>query len=353
MTGPYGADMSDAEQGELARDVLIAEAEAIRGMAITADFHRAVQLILDRTGGAAGPGSSRGDGSVITSGVGKSGLIAQKISATLASTGTPSHYVHPIEALHGDLGRIRSGDVLLILSFSGQTQEALALAQAVRERQVPVIAMAAAKHCALGCAATVCLETGRVREACPLGLAPTSSTTAMLALGDALAVCLARRRRFNSDDYAALHPGGSLGAALQEVKEVMRFRVGVNLAAVERSRTVAEALSEAKNCARFNGGRGPGAILVCDADRKLVGIVTDGDIRRLLVDVGDSFLADPIEQVMSARPIVLSANARVRDANELARKHRVDVIPVLGAAGQPLGLIDVQDLVPVSELLAE
>lgn len=319
-----------------ARRVLDAEAAAIGHIQIDEQFTRAVQLIVEAT-------DAPRHGAVVVSGLGKSGLIGAKISATLSSTGTPSHFLHPTEAVHGDLGRVRRGDVVLLLSYTGSTDEVVALATILRQDNVPVIALVGKGDCHLANLATVTLCVGDVTEACPLNLAPTASTTAMLALGDALALAVSSQRHFGVDDFRRVHPGGGLGRQLLPVIEVMRLRAGENLPVVPTGQTVKEALARAESFA--TGGRRVGAFLVVDGEGKLAGIFTDGDLRRLINSHGPEALALPLDQVMARHPRRLPDTALVRDAVQVAREFRFDEIPVVDSQGKPVGLIDVQDLV--------
>lgn len=328
-------DETDQQQA-FAEKVLRVEADAVSHIQIDGAFHHAVQLILDATSG----GKS---GTVVVSGLGKSGLIGQKISATFASTGTPSHALHPVEAMHGDLGRVRRGDVVVTISSSGSTAELVALVTVLRQDDVTVIAIVARSRSDIARLATVTLCTGDVTEACPLNLAPTASTTAMLALGDALALTVSRRREFRIEDFRKVHPGGALGRQLMSIMDAMRLRAGVNLPVVRKGRTIAEALVEAEKSAT----RRVGACLIIDEDGKLAGIFTDADLRRLVVrskDLRGAF-NQPIETVMTVQPHCLLETDLVRDAVQMAREFRCDEFPVVDADGQPLGLIDVQDLV--------
>ena len=280
-------------------------------------------------------------GHVVLSGMGKSGLVGTKISATFSSLGQPSTFVHPAEAVHGDLGRIRRGDVVVLLSYSGETEELVSLALILKADNVPLIAITSAPESTLARSANIHLDLGGVTEACPLNLAPTASTTAMMALGDALALALARRRDFSADDFHKHHPGGMLGAGLRPVTEVLRFRVGENLPIVNDSLSVREALREAK------ASRRAGAIVLVSASGKLSGIFTDGDLRRLVNEADDASdaLSQPISECMTQSPRHLSSTDLVRDAVRLVRELRVDELPVVDAAGAPVGLIDVQDLI--------
>ena len=204
--------LSPFEQLRLAREIVRSEAQALVGLAdsLGDEFCQAAKLICDCRG------------SVIVSGMGKAGLVGQKITATLASTGTHSHFLHPAEAIHGDLGRVHADDVLLMLSYSGQTEEVTRLLPAIAELGVPLIAMTGRLDSPLAGAAEITLHLGAIREACPLGLAPSTSTTAMLALGDALALVVSRMKHFTADDFARFHPGGSLGLKLANVEQAMR-----------------------------------------------------------------------------------------------------------------------------------
>ena len=333
-------EQDTAREAQFARQVLDAEAQAIQRIEITPAFHRAVDLIIDAA--PSRPDTNKLDGSVVVCGLGKSGLIGQKISATLASTGTPSHFLHPTEAVHGDLGRIRRGDVVLMLSFGGNTDEVVSLAAILKQDAVPVISIVGKSDSNLARLSTVTLSIGDVTEACPLNLAPTASTTAMLALGDALAMAVSRRCSFGPDDFRKVHPGGALGRQLMPVIEAMRFRAGVNLPLVGLDETVEQALAHE---APSPGARRAGAVLVIEGQGRLAGIFTDGDLRRLLIQHGHDALNQPIRTVMTANPRRLTETDLVRDAVQMVRELRIDELPVVDAGGKPLGLIDVQDLV--------
>jgi arabinose-5-phosphate isomerase len=278
-------------------------------------------------------------GHVLVSGMGKSGLVGMKISATLSSLGQPSHFIHPSEAVHGDLGRVRRGDVALLLSASGETEEAVTLAGILRADGVPRVSISTRRESSLARLSDAHLWLGDITEACPLNLAPTASTTAMLAVGDALALALARRRDFKADDFHRHHPGGMLGVGLRPVLEVLRFRVDRNLRAVPDSLPVREAIRPSGE------DRRAGAVVLVDSEGRLSGIFTDGDLRRLLNRVGPAGLDEPIRAVMTASPVRLGPDSLVRDAVRIVRERRLDEIPVVDADGRPLGLLDVQDLV--------
>ena len=317
---------------EFVTEALRAERDAIERIAANAgtsaaDWAASIALVAEC------------DGHVVVAGMGKSGLVGAKISATLSSLGRPSHILHPAEAVHGDLGRIRRGDIALLLSFSGETEEVVALASILRADDVPCIGISRDAGSSLGRACAAHLTLGDVTEACPLQLAPTASTTAMLAVGDALALAASRRRDFDADAFHRHHPGGMLGAGLRPILEVLRFRVGDNVVVVAESHTVQEELGAAA------ADRRAGAILLVDGQGSLTGIFTDGDLRRLVRTEGADGLQRPIVEVMTVNPRRLDAQSLVRDAVRLVRERRVDEIPVVDEGGAPVGIVDVQDLI--------
>jgi arabinose-5-phosphate isomerase len=311
---------------DYAREVIRAEAEAVAqlGARLNGGFARAVEMVL------ACPGR------VVVTGMGKPGFIAQKISATFASTGTPSLYLHPAEALHGDLGRLVPGDLVLALSNSGETDELLRLLPAIRRLGAPIVAMTSGPRNSLADQADVVLEIGPVPEACPLGLAPTASTVALLAIGDALAMAVQHKRGFSPEQFASLHPGGALGRQLLRVRDVMRTG--------ERNPTVRSdaPLRETAGVMTRTEGR-PGAASVVNAQGKLIGIFTDGDLRRL-VQNGEVDFSRPVAAVMGKTPKTVGPDDLATVAAELLREIQVDQLPVVDSAGRPVGLLDVQDL---------
>jgi arabinose-5-phosphate isomerase len=314
------------EDIEFARQVIRLEAAAVAALEALLDerFGRAVELVLGC------------EGHVIATGMGKSGLIAQKISATLASTGTPSFFLHPAEAIHGDLGRVAAKDLVIALSNSGATAEVLRLVPSVKQIGARLVAITRALDSPLARHADCVLPLGALPEACPVGLAPTTSTTAQLALGDALAMAVAKRRRFSREDYALYHPGGELGRSLLRVRELMRDSAAVPPARV--GTTTRDALVQAGGL-----GRRPGALPVVSADGKLQGLLTDGDVRRhVLKDPG--FIGRPIEQVMTAKPLAVRADQLAAEAWRMMKERTFDELPVVDADGRYLGLLDVQDL---------
>lgn len=320
------------ERGFIAR-TLRCEAAAVAAQAdrLGPEYHKAVDLLT---------ACADAGGSILVTGLGKSGLIGKKISATLASLGAPSHDIHPSEAAHGDLGRIRRTDCLLALSHSGETDEVVALASVLRQDGVPIISITGGTGgSSLARLSTVALTMGEIQEASDGLLAPTCSTTTTLAIGDALALAVARRRAFSADDFARRHPGGSLGGLMRPIRDALRAVAGKNLPVVEQTVTVRRALEEAAKL-----GRRPGALLVVDASGSLTGIFTDGDLRRLILRDATA-LDQPIASVMTRSPRTLSDRSLVRDAVRMVREFRQDEFPVVDDAGRPVGLLDVQDLI--------
>lgn len=322
-----------------ARQVIQIESDAVRSMTGAIEspaFEASVRLILDCPA------------TTLTCGVGKAGHIARKVSATLASTGTPSHFLSPTDAVHGDLGSIRSGDLILIFSASGESDEILRLLSIVKKLDHPVISITASAQTTLGRHSTHVLPIGRIEEACPLGLAPSASTTAMLALGDALALSVMKVRNFSSDEFALFHPAGQLGRKLIKVKEAMTFRIGENLAVQSDLLTVGEVLHNVSAIKRRSG-----AVILIDGKNKLSGIFTDGDLRRLVTDDDGTGLRRPILQVMHRDPKRVNAEALASEAMAILRQHRIDELPVVNDSDEPVGLIDVQDLVVLKMLDVE
>ena len=311
---------------DYAREVIRAEAEALAQLParLNGAFARVVEMVL------ACPGR------VVVTGMGKPGFIAQKISATFASTGTPSLYLHPAEALHGDLGRLVPGDLVLALSNSGETDELIRLLPAIRRLGAPIVALTSGTRNSLADRADVVLEIGPVPEACPLGLAPTASTVALLAIGDALAMAVQHRRGFSPEQFASLHPGGALGRQLLRVRDVMRTGT--------RNPTVRWDTSLRETAAVMTRTEGrPGAASVLDAEGKLIGIFTDGDLRRL-VQRGEVDFTRPVSAVMGKSPRTVSPDDLATSAAGMLRDSQVDQLPVVDPDGRPVGLLDVQDL---------
>jgi arabinose-5-phosphate isomerase len=308
-----------------ARRVLDIEARAIDALSdrLGDDFAAAVRLVLDSTG------------RVIVSGLGKSGHIARKIAATMASTGTPAYFVHAAEALHGDLGMIHRDDVLIALSNSGETAELLAVVPLVRRQGGRTIAMTGKPDSTLARLADVHLDAGVAMEACSLNLAPTASTTCALALGDALAVALLDARGFREDDFARSHPGGALGRRLlTHVRDVMRARADVPTVGVDS--TVTEALLQVTR-------GGMGMTVVLDAAGGVAGVFTDGDLRRAIDRLGDVRTV-PVADVMSRQPRSISEAKLAAEAAEVMERNRVNQLLVTDEHGALAGALTMHDL---------
>ena len=321
-----------------AERILRAQARAVEAVAqaLGGDaegFHRAAGLIET---------CARAEGTVLVSGLGKSGLVGAKISATLASLGITSHFVHPSEAAHGDLGRFRASDLCIALSASGETDEVVALASILKQDNIPVIAICktGGPPSSLERLATATLGLGSVAEEAEISPAPTLSTTVSLALGDALALCASQRLGFTDQDFARRHPGGALGGLLRPVVESLRFTVGKNLVPALDDVSLEEALRTAESV-----GRRPGALLLVDrASGRLTGVFTDADLRRVVLkDPGA--LKHPVADFMTRQPGTLADTALLRDAVRMIREFRRDEIPVVDDGGRPVGILDVQDLI--------
>jgi len=319
----------------LALEVLNTEAAAVREVARAVDgrFTAAVEVIL------------AGKGALVTTGIGKAGHIARKLSATFSSTGTPSHYLSPADAVHGDLGSVRQGDIVLILSSSGESDEIVRIVSLVKKLGNTMIGVTASTKSSLGRHADIVLEMGKIPEACPLGLAPSASTTAMLALGDALALCVMKAREFTAGDFALFHPAGQLGRKLMCVGEAMSFRMGENLPTASDKLSVAGVLHEVSRIKRRSGA----VILVGDSGR-ISGIFTDGDLRRVVTDSDGAALSKPVAEVMTRNPRRIRFDRLASEAMSVMRKYRFDELPVVDADDKPVGLIDVQDLVVLKML---
>jgi arabinose-5-phosphate isomerase len=311
---------------ETGRSVLHAEAEAIRDAAgrLGPDFVRAVETILQC------------EGRVCVTGMGKAGLIGNKIQATLASTGTPAYSLHPVEALHGDLGMMRAEDVVLALSKSGSS-ELVELLPRLKALGCRIILLTAQTASAAARQADIVLDIGRTQEACPLGLAPSSSTAAMLGLGDALALTVMDVKAVQPEEYASYHPGGALGRLLLKVGDIMR--TGSNCPTVPATATMAMC-----HQAILGAPIRAGAACVVDGAGVLVGIITHGDFFRLFAS-GEPVADRPVVDVMTRSPKRIGCDARVTEALPLMREHRIDELPVVDDAGRLVGLIDIQDLI--------
>jgi len=311
---------------ELGRNIVLQEAQSLVAMAerLGAEFGQAVELLL----------ACRGR--VVTTGMGKSGAVARKIAGTLASTGTPSLFLHPAEGVHGDLGMVTGGDVLLALSNSGETDELSAILPAITRIEVPIVALTGRPDSTLGRAATVVLDTSVEREVCPFNLAPTSSTTAQMTMGDALAIAVMSRRQFSSEEYALLHPHGALGRRLLlRVGDVMR--TGESVAMVAPGTLLKDVLFA---ITRAHAG----AAVVVDAGGKLLGLIVDGDIRRTLLADEDA-LRKPCEAHMNRAPHTITPERLAAETLELMQgPPQMGEMPVLDAQGHVIGMLQLKDL---------
>jgi arabinose-5-phosphate isomerase len=308
-----------------AREVLDIEAQAIKLLKgrLGKGFVKAIELIL------------KNKGRVVVSGMGKTGIIAQKLSATLASTGTPSLFMHTAEAIHGDLGKVTSDDIVIILSNSGSTEEMKQLLPLLKKIGSPIISLTGNLKSILAKYSDVVLDVSVEREACPLGLAPTASTTATLAMADALAVCLLERKGFKEKDFAFFHPGGALGRRLfLKVEDIMRRAHGN--AVVDENKKVSQVL-----CAITRARSGSATIV--DKSGKLKGIFTDGDLRRHLESDKD-LAVRLIKDVMTRNPTVVNKDMLAAEAMRILQAKKIDEVPVVDKFMRPVGLLDVQDL---------
>ncbi|MFZ5564786.1 MAG: KpsF/GutQ family sugar-phosphate isomerase [Thermodesulfobacteriota bacterium] len=306
-------------------DVLKTEAKGILDVAGNLDHHfeEAVDMIC------------RTKGRVIISGIGKSGIVGQKIVATLNSTGTRALFLHPVEAMHGDLGVVRPKDIFLGLSNSGETEELTGLIPTIRNVGCKVIAFTGNTSSSLARQSDIVINVGVKKEACPLGLAPTTSTTALLAMGDALAVALIVKKKFKSSDFQRFHPGGTLGRRLAlNVSEIML--TGDKVPAVPEKTPIETALAMLD---RHNLG----ALLVVKKNHTLAGILTDGDIRRLLLS-GESLSGGPIDTIMTKNPLTVHPDSPVYDALNILEQHQITALPVTAAGKKVCGILHLHDI---------
>ena len=321
---------------EKAKQCMCREAQAIEAVADQLDdsFADAVRLIFNCSG------------AVVLSGIGKAGIIAQKISATLASTGTPSYFLHAAEAVHGDLGRLRQEDLAVVLSHSGQSDEIVRLIALLKKLGIRMIGITGNKDSALGQHSDVTISLGRIEEVCPLGLAPSASTTCMLALGDALSITVMEIRDFKAEDYARFHPGGDLGRKLITVEQAALFSPGKPLPQASDQCSVYGALQQAhtKTSMRY------GCILLVDGEGCLSGILTDGDLRRAIEKKDTQIPNSPVAQFMTRNPKVVHPDTLASEALAIFHQNRIDEIPVVDKDGRPVGIIDVQDVVTLKVL---
>jgi|SRR5690242_10992269 len=310
---------------ETGRRVLEIEARAIAELIGRLDqhFERAVETIL----------ACRGR--LVVAGMGKSGLIGQKISATFSSTGTPSFFLHPAEALHGDLGRLVPNDVLMALSYSGETEELLRLMDTVKRLAIPLIILTGKPASTLAQSSDVVIDVSISEEACPLGLAPTASTTAMLAVGDALAMALLEKRGFKEEDYAALHPGGGLGVRLRRVENVMH--AGEEIPRVRPETTLPDVIYEISK-------KKLGHTAVVDGEGRLAGMISDGDLRRFFQREGGRALERSAADLMTRTPVTIGRKELATRALNLMESRRITSLMVVDAEGRLEGVVHIHDL---------
>ena len=310
---------------DLAREVFRIEADAVQMLAARLDenFLRALDVILCC------------EGRVIVSGMGKSGHIARKIAATMSSTGTPAYFVHPGEASHGDLGMITSEDVIIALSYSGESQELMTIVPVIKRQGAKLVSMTGNPLSSLALAADVHLNAAVDKEACPMGLAPTASTTAALALGDALAVALLDAKGFGAEDFARSHPGGSLGRRLlTRVRDIMRS--GERLPMVHEDALLGDAIMEISR-------KGVGMTAIVDARQCVLGIYTDGDLRRTLAKKLDLNVT-PVRSVMSANPRCIGPDALAAEAVQVMERHNISQMLVVDEQHKLVGALNMHDL---------
>jgi arabinose-5-phosphate isomerase len=318
----------EADGLAFAREVLRIEAEALERVRerLGESIARSAEMIY------------RASGSVIVTGMGKAGLVGQKLAATLASTGTRAFPLHPAEAVHGDLGRIRADDIVIALSQSGETEEVLRLIPAIRRLDACLISITERSSSSLGQASDLCIALGPVEEACPLGLAPSASTTVLMAVGDALALLVSRMRDFTAEDFALNHPAGNLGRKLTRVEDVMRTGRQLRRAHVDETvRSVFIRLAGPR--------RRSGAVLIEDEESKLLGIFTDSDLARLFERRHEHDLDRSIGSVMTADPYAIKVGSTLSEAVELLKSYKISELPVVDRGGRLVGLIDVTDLI--------
>ncbi len=320
------------ERLRILREMVSAEGKAILGCA--AALSSAAVHAAEMTANC--------DGCVMVTGVGKAGLVGQKLVATLASTGTPAHFLHPSEAVHGDLGRVRECDLVWAISNSGRSEEVVRIAPHLREHSSGLVAITASEDNPLAAAADCVVAFGKHTEACPNGLAPTSSTAVMMAVGDGIALLASQLRSFSPQDFARFHPGGSLGRKLAEVDQIMRPLDFCRVASKET--TIRNAMVTASK-----SGRRTGAVMLTHADGSLAGIFTDSDLARLLENRDDASLDQPIGLRMTANPATATTGSLLQDAMAVMSRRRISELPVINDNQQPIGILDITDVLSLIE----
>ncbi|MEX0824788.1 MAG: KpsF/GutQ family sugar-phosphate isomerase [Pirellulaceae bacterium] len=333
-SGPAARDSLDTPlaQVRFVRDVIAAEAEALLKLskALGLETSRAAEL------------TANCQGAIVVTGMGKAGLIGRKLVATLSSTGSPAHFLHPAEAIHGDLGMVRQGDLVWALSNSGRSDELIRILPALREQADGLIAFTGDTENPLAAKADCVIAIGKHEEACPLGLAPSTTTTAMLAVGDAVALLASRLRGFSRYDFARFHPGGSLGRKLTRVDQLMRplesCRIAPSTASVRETMLTTS-----------TGSRRVGAVMLTDVEGRLAGLFTDSDFARLLQSNQTDPLDRPIAEVMTRNVQTIPAGTLLNDAIAVLSGQRISELPVLDDDARPLGLLDITDVVSLTE----
>jgi len=315
---------------EEARNVLLIEEQGLSAVRrkIGVEFEKAIEAILECP--------TR----VVITGIGKSGIIGQKIAATLNSTGTPAFFLHPVEAMHGDLGMVAATDIVIAISYSGRTAELNILLMSLKKRGISVIAMTGGLDSPLAGASDIVLDIGVPKEACPLGLAPTASTTATLAMGDALSVVLLNRKKFQASDFRYNHPGGSLGERLKvKVREVMVSGSRVPMILENQSAVSGVRILNEKNL---------GAVLIVNDGNKIVGILTDGDVRRYIAEQR-SFSGRSVGEVMTAEPVCIDGEMLAADALSIMQRHEITILPIIDNQRKLVGMLHLHDLLGKGE----
>lgn len=312
------------------RELIYHEGRAVESMASIVDegYVAAVEMILACKG------------NVIISGIGKAGIVGEKLSATLASTGTPSLFLHAAEAIHGDLGRVQPNDIVMVLSYSGSSGEIVTLIEHLKQLGVAMIAMTGERGSPLARYSDVTVWLGDLKEACPLGLAPSTSTTCMMAAGDALALTIMKLRNFQAEDFARYHPGGSLGRQLITVEQAALFSRGKKLPVASDGCTVQQALVQAEKLVGIRHG----CIMLVNGDGKLTGLLTDGDLRRGIENKKQQIHDLPVAELMTKNPITVKTDTLASEAMAIFKGRRIDEIPVVDDNHNPVGLIDIQDV---------
>lgn len=329
---PQPNGLTALQRLRLVREVLLAESTAIHELAATAS--QAVVTAAEQIAACRG--------AVVVTGIGKAGLIGQKVVATLASTGSPAHFLHPAEAIHGDLGRVGPQDLVWVFSYSGRSEEVLRLLPVLKSLAAGTLATTSSDANPLGSWADTVIAIGQVHEACSLGLAPSTSTTLMLASGDAVALLASRLKGFTAKDFARFHPGGSLGRKLSPVEHWMRPRSQCRIASQQV--TVRDVFSNSSS-----GGRRSGAVMLVDDHGQLSGLFTDSDLARLMETRRYQAFDEPIAEVMTRQVQTIPAGSLLATAIEILAERKISELPVLDSQRRPVGLLDITDIVAIDE----